>query len=284
MIGIQLTYKAPESLKEALDLIGREGHQVLTADQSLINGLKKGTPALHTLVSLRKIPGLATINVENNELRLGTSVSYNDLLKHPALNQYPILAQALSTISDPHLRHHSALGSTLNYGGPDHASVLAALMALDATAVVLTRDQDIRLPIHYFSQNGSRVMLPQGGLLTGIVIPNASLKTGLYLSLKQLSGRPANHGIAVSITQSGRIIDQARLVLAGFTEQPLRLESIEEALKGNVLTPNLIARVVEQLKQAKLPILDTRVPEGYQRHLANVVVNRALTSLAEQVK
>lgn len=282
MIGIQLTYKAPETLKEALDLIGREGHQVLHADQSLISGLKKGIPALHTLVSLRKIPGLAVINTDNNELKLGASVSYNDLLSHAVLTRYPVLAQALATVSDPHLRHHSTLGGTLNHGGPVHGPILAALMALDASAIVLTRDRDTRLPLDYFSQNGNRLPLPPGGLLTGLVVPASAEGASLYLSLNPLPGRQANQGVAISLTQSARTITQARIVLVGFTEQPLRLKTVEETLTGKALTLDTIKRALTQLQQEKLPFQEDRLPEGYQRHLASVLVNRALNNLAEQ--
>ncbi|MDB5242655.1 MAG: xanthine dehydrogenase family protein subunit [Spirosoma sp.] len=285
MIGIKLAYKAPETLKEALDLIGREGHQVLTADQALVNGLKKGTSSssLHTLVSLRKIPGLATIDYENNELRLGTSITYTDLLNHQALAHYPVLAQALATIPDPHLRHHSTVGGALYHGGPVHAPVIAALMALDATAVVLTRDKETRLPLQYFSQSGLRVLLPLGGLLSAIVIPNTSLNASTYLSLNQLSGRQRNYGIAACVAQSDQTIDQIRLVLAGFTEQPIQLKRVEEALLGKTLTADSIKMVaIEQLEQVKLPFQDGSLPEGYQRHLAGVALNRALTSLAKK--
>lgn len=282
MIGIQLTYKAPETLKEALDLVGREGHQILTADQSLISDLKKGVPSLHTLVSLRKIPGLGNINIDNGELRIGASASYNSLLTHQALNQYPVLAQALATIPDPHLRHHSTLGGALSHGGLIHAPVLAALMALDASVVVLTRDNDTRLPIHYFSQNGSRVLLPQGGLITMIVLPEPAAKSSAYLAVNQLAGRQANHGIAISLTQSGDTIDQIRLILAGFTEQPIRLKNIEEKLAGSSLTSDSIKNAADQLGQEDLPIHHDRIPEGYQRHLAGVILQRALKSLAKQ--
>lgn len=237
--------------------------------------------SLHTLVSLRKIPGLAAIEFENNELRLGTSVSYNELLDHQALSHYPVLAQALATIPDPHLRHHSTFGGALNHGGPVHAAVLAALMALDATAVVLFRDKDTRLPLQYFSQSGHRVLLPLGGLLSVIVVPNSTLNASTYLSLNQLSGRQTNYGIAVCINQSDQKINQIRLVLAGFTEQPIQLKRVEEALLGKTLTTDVIKAAVEQLEHVKLPFQDSKLPEGYQRHLAGVAMNRALTSLTK---
>ncbi|GAB4024222.1 FAD binding domain-containing protein [Spirosoma koreense] len=282
MIGTNFTYAAPESLTEALDLIERQGHQLFTADQAMVSGLKKGMTAVDTLVSLRKVPGLATIETGNDELRLGASVTYSALLKNPALDRYPALAQALATISDPHLLHHSTVGGAFYHGGYVHAPVLAALLALDATAVVLMRDQETRLPVSYFSQDGHRVLVPAGGLLTGIVIPARPLEHSAYLSIDQLSGRQANRGIAISLSRSGQSIDQIRLVLAGFTEQPVSLERVEQTLSGQSLTPDSIRLAVEQLSQEHLPIQASGLSVGYQQYLAGVVLKRALTAQTER--
>lgn len=280
MIGTQLTYEAPDTLKGVLDLIGRQGYQVLTADQSLVSTMKKGAASPQALVSLRKVPGLATIGNESGELHIGTSTSYASLLKHEAIGQYPILAQALATIQDPHLRHNCTLGGALHYGGHAHAAVLAALMALDAKAVVLSREDDARLPIQSFSQYGKRVPLPAGKLVTAVVVPIAQQTTGCYLEIEQLSGRQPAHGIAVTLRSSERGVEEARIILAGFTEQPVQLQPIETSLNGRPLNLSRIDEAVEMIDENTLPVTAGNGPKGYYYQLAKVLIRRSLTQLA----
>lgn len=280
MIGTQFTYEAPDTLKAVLDLIGREGYQVLAPDQSQIQTLAKEPITLRTLVSLRKVPGLATVRHESGQLQIGASASYADLLRSEATGLYPVLAQALATIQDPHLRYNCTLSGALHYGGTPHAPVLAALMALDATAVMLSRTDDIRLPVQSFSQQGRRVPFLAGRLLTAVVVPGTHLTTGTYLALEQLPGRAPAPGIAVTLNRSDQKVSAVRLVLAGFTEQPIRLESVETALVGQPLTADHIAKAADLIDGVSLPVSNAQAPEGYYRHLAKVLIRRALTSLS----
>lgn len=279
MIGTQFTYEAPDTLKGVLDLIGRDGYQVLTADQSLVNAMRKGGMTLNSLVSLRKVPGLASIRHEAGQLHIGASTTYANLLQSENIGSYPVLVQALATIQDPHLRHNCTLGGALHYGGNVHAPVLAALMALDASAIMLSRTDDMRLPIQSFSQQGQRVPFLQGRLLTIVQIPANHLTTGCYLALDQLSGRNPAKGIAVTLGHSERGVDDVRVVLAGFTEQPIRLNVVETALVGNPLSPERIAEAIAKINETTLPVSTDQTSAGYSLHIAKVLVKKALTQL-----
>ncbi|GAA4465360.1 hypothetical protein GCM10023189_45860 [Nibrella saemangeumensis] len=267
MIRTSYTYAAPDTLEEALSLVGQDGQQVLTGDQSLIGQLKQGIAQPQTLVSLRKIPGMANIDATAGDVQLGALVTYADLSRHSALAGIPALAEAVNTIQDPHLRNHSTIGGALYQGGPIHGPVLAVLAALDAEAVLATQAGEKRVAITELLQNGSSGLLTSGQLLKGVVVPLNQDVTCTYLPLEQLPGQHARKGIAVGFrrTAEGQA-DQTRLVVAGFTPFPARFDGVDGSVSQL------------QLEQTMATWLTT-VPAGFQRHLIKVLINRALSTI-----
>jgi CO/xanthine dehydrogenase FAD-binding subunit len=274
-----MDYIAPNTLKDVLDLIDQDGFQLVTADQSLVNSSNKWTAPQRSLVSLRKVPGLADVKLDAGTLHLGASATYAEILQHEAVQQYPALAQALATIHDPHLRHNCTLGGALHYGGVVHAPVIAALMALDASAGILGRTSQDQQALQSFSQQGQRVPLASGKMVAEIIIQADHLTSSGYLALEQLAGRGPSRGIAVALRQANGRLEDLRLILAGFTEQPIRLREMEVALIGLPLTAErTAAAAASHINVLTLSLQKTNLPTGYLQHLAQVLIRRALGS------
>jgi CO/xanthine dehydrogenase FAD-binding subunit len=282
MISTTFDYAAPATLAGVLELLSQGGHQVLPTDHSLVSSLRQGTgPTGHTLVSLRNVPGLNSITQKTGQLVIGASATYAELLQHPALEFYPVLAGALATIQDPHLRHNSTLGGALHVGGRVHAPVLAALLALNATAVVVSNAGTTELPLQQFAQRGRRVLPAADSVVTQVLVSSELAASSYYQTAGQQLGYYPNYGVAVAMRATTGEVTQSRIVLAGFTEQPLQLELVEAVLQNQSLNATTIRTATEQFDEEALPTdfgsADT--DEGYYRHLAKVLVRRALTAL-----
>lgn len=279
MIPTSFTYAAPTTLTDVLALLGQGGHQVLPADHSVVSGLKQGAFPSATFVSLRNVPGLAAITQEAGRLAVGPSASYADLLQHEAIGQYPALAQALATIQDPHLRHHSTLGGALHHGGGVHAPVVAALLALNATVVVRSPAGTTEVPLHQFVEAGRSVLPAADSLITQVLVAAAPATASQYLALEQSRGHYATHGVAVAGQLADGRVAHLRVVLAGFTAQPLRLAGVEAALLGQPLSVATMADVAEQLSDEPALAGAGATDEGYFLHLAKVLVRRGLAAV-----
>ena len=271
MISTSFSYAAPDTLAAALGLLGQAGHQVLPADHSLVSRLRQGGAAGQTLVSLRQVPGLATITEENGQLAIGSSVSYAELIQHESIADYPVLAQALATIQDPHLRHHSTLSGAVHGGGRVHAPVLAALLALDAQAVLHSAAGFQEVPLLQLTQVSGAAA---GTLVTQILLPAGPVAASHYLTAGPARSHYSSQGVAVA--QHG---DQIRVVLAGFAEQVVRVAAVETALRGQPLTTATIAAAAYQLDNEPALAAAGAADAGYHQHLAKVLVRRALAGL-----
>ena len=271
-----MDYLAPTTLQQLLELIDREGYQVLTADQSLVNTTKGRHSMWPSLVSLRQVPDLSAVVETPGTVQIGSSVCYADMAEHPSIQEVTVLAQALATIGEPHSRNHCSLGGALHYGGAIHAPVIAALMALDAGVVVMHRTGSNQQPLGDFSQRGQRAPLPAGKLASAVVIANLPSSISSYVALERTVGLGPASGIAIFLLAEQGVVKEVRLVVAGFTEQPVRLASVESALLGKSLSPGNIAQASDALAIDIAALSDTQMPTLYALHLIRVLIRRSL--------
>jgi carbon-monoxide dehydrogenase medium subunit len=88
--------------------------------------------------------------------------------------------------------------------------------------------------------------------------------------------------VAVSavVKQTGDICEDARIGLTNMASVPLRAAAVEEALRGQPLNKDSIARAAEQAAEGTDPPADLNASADYKRHLARVLTRRALEQAA----
>lgn len=109
-------YIAPESLKEAVGLLGiNNGYaEVLAGGTDLITCLKQGLMEPQRLVSLKNISELKRIKVTSKEITLGSMVTFKDLAAHPAIQrQFPSIITAVKGVSSAQMQAMGTIGGDL---------------------------------------------------------------------------------------------------------------------------------------------------------------------------
>jgi carbon-monoxide dehydrogenase medium subunit len=88
--------------------------------------------------------------------------------------------------------------------------------------------------------------------------------------------------VAVSavVKQTGDVCEDVRVGLTNMGSVPLRARAVEEALRGQTLSREAIARAAEQADEGTTPPADLNASEQYKRHLARVLCRRALLEAA----
>ena len=82
-------------------------------------------------------------------------------------------------------------------------------------------------------------------------------------------------GVMVSRDEDGRC-ERARIALGSVAPRVIRARAAEDALRGQVLTEELIARAAHLCAQATHPIDDLRGSAEYRRRATEAVVRRLL--------
>lgn len=106
-------YAAPETLAEALALLGQGAHPI-AGGSDLLGELKEGTAHFPRLVSLSRIGALREIRHEVAGLVIGAGVTLAELETEPRLlGPYRLLAEAARGVATPEIRNQGTFGGNL---------------------------------------------------------------------------------------------------------------------------------------------------------------------------
>jgi len=110
-------FQAPQTLKELLSLKQESGGSalVLAGGTDLVVRLKQRLASPETILSLRNLEELRTVEADPIHLKIGAGVRLSDLLARESVRkEFPGLIQAVAAIGHPSCQHHLAtLGGNL---------------------------------------------------------------------------------------------------------------------------------------------------------------------------
>lgn len=284
----------PGSLREALQaLIDVPGARPLAGGTDLLLDLQRGAsgPPV-TLIDLTGIEGFRSIAETPESWRLGGGVTHNQIVRHDALRATALpLAQACLEIGSPQLRNRATIAGNLVTASPANDSI-SALMSLGASVElqrlsgddVATRTVDVRA---FFTGFRSTVLEP-GELITAVVVPKlGSNERGLWvkLGLRRAQAISVVHaGLVVGVDDleaSTPTVTSARLAIGSVAATVVQIDAFAEALIGKPLDAETIAAASSASAAAVTPISDVRATADYRSESIEVLVRRALNTLAK---
>jgi carbon-monoxide dehydrogenase medium subunit len=279
MIPAEFDYEAPESLEEAIRMLHENGEEakLLAGGHSLLPlmKLRLATPAL--LIDLRKVPGLHGLERSNGDWEVGALVPHAVLERTPELG---IVSRAAGTIADPQVRNRGTIGGSLAHGDP--ASDLPAVMLIsEASLTARGPDGERSLPASELFRDYLETALAPDEVLTSVRIPALD---GWGFGYQKFNRRSEDWAMvavsAVVRAGSGGECEDVRVGLTNMGSVPLRASAVEEALRGQPLNEESIARAAEQAAEGTDPPADLNASAEYKRHLARVLCKRALMEAA----
>jgi aerobic carbon-monoxide dehydrogenase medium subunit len=279
----QFEYFAPETLDEALSILGQHGDEakVLAGGQSLIPLMKLRFAAPSVLVDINRIDGLDTLSA-NGDLRIGALVRHKTCERSDALRgRWRLLGDAAPLISDPIVRNLGTVCGSLAHADPqgDWGSVMLALRAsVEARGPNGTRT----IPIDEFFHGPFESALEPTEIVTAVTVPDAGTSaSGTYLKLERKVGDFATVGVAVQLELDGTNVRRAGIGLTGLGATNLRAEAAEQALTGSSVDDAAIAEAGRLAAEAAQPRDDHRGSADYKRRVVQVFVERGLRTAAE---
>ena len=278
MIPAEFDYVAPDSLDEAIKMLadGGEDAKLLAGGHSLIPLMKLRLAAPSLLIDLRKVPGLHGVNRENGSWRIGAMTPHAELERSPELG---VVAQAAGTIADPQVRNRGTIGGSLAHGDP--ASDLPAVLLITEGAITVQGPNGQRTvaAADLFRDYMETAIAPDE-VLTEIRMPAFDGWGFGYQKFNRRSEDWAMVAVSALVKQTGDICEEVRLGLTNMASVPLRATAVEDALRGEPLSAESIAKAAEHAAQDTNPPADLNASSEYKQHLARVLCRRALESAA----
>ena len=273
-------FHAPESGEEVLSLLATYGDdaRLLAGGQSLVPLMNMRILRPGVLISLNRCRDLAYLRDEDGEVVCGAMIRQAEAEETDLIqSQVPLLAAALPYVGVRASRNRGTVCGSLAHADP-LAELPSVAAALEATFVITGTNGRREVTAETFFVSELATCIDTGEMLTEVrfpkTVPNGR---GVFLEVGNRAHGFAVVGIAAyfEIAPDNRC-KKARLAAMGMGATTVRLTESERTLDNQVLSGEVVRAAAETASDAVEPVGDIHASAGYRRHLAGVLVKRAL--------
>lgn len=273
-------YADPETLDEALGLLGQAGDDavIIAGGQSLIPLLNLRLARPELVIDPRRITHLKAFEFRDDGLRAGAMAKAIDIEEHPALDRTAGLGEALRQIGHVQIRARTTIGGSVAHADPA-AELPALLLTLDGEVIVESADGGERIvqARDFFIGPLSTDRRPDE-LVTSVWFPTYPGSVTVLEVVKR-PGDFAMVGAIVGYALTDTVITDPRITLFGVAGRAVRIASAESVLAGAPPGPEVFAAAADRVREEIEPTADAHASSDYRRHVAALLVERALVSL-----
>lgn len=265
-------YARARDVQHALDLLaGADGMgRVLAGGQSLIAAMNMRLSTGDMLVDISRIDALRGVSVADGALRIGALTRHADIGVDPLVAEHaPLLVQAVHHIAHAAIRNRGTIGGSLAHADPA-AEFPACVLALGGTIHLEGPDGARQVAAEDFFVDVFETAIQEGEILTAITLPLIDAgERHVLIETARRSGDYALAGLCVVRRAAGHRV-------SAFSVGPrpvLAVAAMERLDAGDV------AGAVQALRNEIDPPSDTQASAAYRRHLAGVLLTRAMNDL-----
>jgi carbon-monoxide dehydrogenase medium subunit len=278
-------YASPASIDEAIALLAsaRGTAKAIAGGQSLlpVMAFRLAAPAL--LVDLGRIPGLDSISIGPDGVRLGARVRWCDIEADARLAAaHPLLAAAIAHVAHYQIRNRGTVGGSLAHADPA-AEMPGIAVVCDAELVVKGRSGTRLVPAGAFFTGALSTVLAEDELIVEVRLP--AWPPGRRWAFEEFSRRKGDFalaGVAVfyDAARDGRM-RSAHVGVIGACTRPHRIARAETVLEGRLPDAPTIAAAAAEAAAAVEPPDDLHASAAYRRALVATLLERALKRAAQ---
>jgi carbon-monoxide dehydrogenase medium subunit len=268
MIPVAFDYKRAGSADEAISLLAELGDdaKLLAGGHSLLPLMKLRLATPSVLIDVGRLTDLSYINDAGDHIAIGALTRHRDVETSELLAaQSPLLAHTASNVGDNQVRHRGTIGGSVAHADPA-SDLPATLLALGATFVAKGPGGQRTIAATDFFKGFLESDLAPDELLTEIRVPKTP---GAGWGYQKFNRRAQDWAIVgCSVIRNGT----TGVALVNMASTPIRATAVEQALAQGASARD----AAEHAADGTEPPSDLNASPDYRRHLAKVLVRRAL--------
>ena len=280
-------YLFPASVEEVLEMLEAHGGEarIIAGGTDLVLQSQRGQCLAKVMVDITRIPGLDHIEERDGSIYIGAQVTHAQVAASPLIrSRAGVLAEACGSVGGAQIRNVGTLvGNVVN--ALPAADGAIALFALDAEAEVAERAGHRWTPIAtLYAGVGLCTVDPCVAMITQLRFP--ALGKGEAGAFERLAKRralvlPILNAAAIVGLNRGRV-ERARIAIGPVAETPFVAAEAGDALVGQTVNEEHIARAAQLAAQAAQPRDSLlRGSAEYRKAMVEVLVRRALWRAVE---
>jgi carbon-monoxide dehydrogenase medium subunit len=283
MLLREIEYVRPTTVAAALGFLGgHDNARALAGGQTLVNVMKLRIAGPDLVVDITRIPELRGIRtLADGSLEIGAVTTYAEINESADVRERrPIVAEVASIIADVQVRNRGTIGGNvcLNLGTSHYPCVLAVL---EASFTIAGQDGERTVAADQFFVSAFETAVRPGELLTEIRIPPAAGHCDAFVAMAAGKESQSIVHVAVSL-RIDDTIEAARIALGCVASRPVRARSVERALVGKPVEQAVVSAAVRGLGATLSPVSDVNATADFKRHVAEVLVERAVLEAAKR--
>jgi CO/xanthine dehydrogenase FAD-binding subunit len=275
--------RVPGSLPEALGLLAGEPGiwQPFAGGTDLMVLLEAGKLDHKRFMSLSKLADLRGIEVTPDAVILGALTTYTEVQRHPVLQtEFPLLCAAARETGSVATQNRGTLGGNIVNASPA-ADSPPALLVYDAEIELISTRGVHWQPYHGFHTGYKKMRLAPDELLRAIRLPRRPKPWRQYY--RKVGTRKAQAISRVCFAGAAQMeasaIRDIRIALGSIAPIVLRAVKTEDMLRGEKLSPAIIAAAKETLAREISPIDDIRSTARYRLRVTQNLLEEFLSQL-----
>jgi CO/xanthine dehydrogenase FAD-binding subunit len=253
----------PRTLDEALAVKAERPHAVpIQGGTDVMIDLNFDRARPETILNLNEVRELSGWTRENGWLRLGSGLTYAELMQEPLRALVPALAEASRTVGSPQIRNRGTIGGNLGTASPA-GDALPPLLVYGAEVVCGSVRGVRTIPLERFLVGPKQNSLAEDELILAC----------------RLEPRPWRQTFMKVGPRNAMVIAVVSLALAVDEERgEIRASYGSAGPRPGLLATRLeeAASFAEKLARDASPIDDVRGTAAYRRHALRVLAERAL--------
>lgn len=278
------TLHEPSTVAEASSLLRQYGEsaRLYAGGTELVLVMKHGLAHYGHVVNVKRIPALGGLRLDGDVLRIGAAATHRAIERDDRIrDRLPVLSTLERGVANVRVRNVGTLGGNLAFAEP-HADPGTLLLALGAR-VRAQRDERVRhIPVEEFFIDAYTTALEPDEVLVEVEVPLPLPGTAAAFLKFGFLERPSVN-VAAVVSVSDGLVREARLAVGCVGPKPVRCHRAEAGLAG-VPVRDLPAAAEAAGAEASReidPLDDLHGSAEYKRHIAGVLVQRALAAAAE---
>ena len=293
-----ITFTRPTSLKEAADILGKEGTRarIVAGNTTLYELANQGGLAdVGVLVDISKL-GLnyireveeANDNSSFTTLHLGATTTFSNMADSQVLTKpsYYALKECAMKITPIQVRNMGTIGGAACSGVPfyDMPAVLQALDAKMNAYSPTTGEKTIAAKdffVDYFMTS-----LSPDEILAEVIVEDKPRSGSSFVKLGRTSVDFAlvNVAVRISLDESMRVITDARIGIGAISNVPVYASEASQSMIGQVASPELIRSAAKLAADAvEDPMSSVHGSSTYKKKVIPVLVRDALFSAVDRI-
>ncbi|MFT6451294.1 MAG: carbon-monoxide dehydrogenase medium subunit [Halocynthiibacter sp.] len=283
MIPAAFDYHRPTKMTDVIALLQEHGDdaRVMAGGHSLIPMMKLRMADVPHLIDLQDVGGLNGIAIDGGRITLGAMVTQHELINHEGLTKAaPILREAALQIADPQVRYMGTIGGNVANGDPGN-DMPGLMQCLDAQIELIGPDGTRSVAARDYYESAYMTEREDDEVLVSISF--AAPQGGYaYEKQKRKIGDYATAAAAVQITAAGGKVSAASIAMTNLSDVPVWSQAAGDALVGTACDAAAIKAAVAAMLGDIDPSEDNRGPVAFKRHVAGVILSRAIARAFER--